>query len=58
VTGKGYSFNVNYDKKCDECGKDGACDNGLCLACTTKAITGKTMKSRTGKEVAQRGKRL
>jgi len=58
TTGKGFSINVNYDSKCDECGKPGRCANGLCLACTTKAITGKTMKSRTGKEVQQRGKKL
>ena len=49
------SFSVDMDAHCDECGKEGQCGNGLCLSCTEKAITGKPMKSATGKAVAKRG---
>jgi len=34
-------INVELDKPCRECGKMGACQNGLCMTCTGKHITGK-----------------
>lgn len=29
---------VNLEKKCKQCGKAGACENGYCLACIAKEI--------------------
>lgn len=52
--GRGPTITVNMDKKCAECGKGGAADNGICLACTGKAISGKPMRSATGRAVAAR----
>lgn len=48
------TITVDMDKKCAECGKGGAVDNGLCLGCTTKAIAGEAMKSKIGKAVQGR----
>lgn len=48
------TITVNMDKKCAECGKGGAVDSGICLACTTKAIQGKPMRSEIGRVVAKR----
>lgn len=48
------TITVNMDKKCAECGKGGAVDNGLCMGCTTKAIAGEAMKSKIGKAVQGR----
>lgn len=31
-------FEIDMDKKCKNCGKPGACQNGLCLKCTSKVI--------------------
>jgi hypothetical protein len=44
------------DKKCAECGKGGAVASGICIRCTTKAITGNTMKSWQGKAVQERAR--
>lgn len=46
------TINIDMDKRCAECRKGGACQNGLCLACTAKAIAQKPMKSATGKALA------
>ena len=32
------------EKPCSQCGKPESCDNGLCLKCTSKRITGRNMK--------------
>lgn len=32
------TININMDKKCTQCGKKGAMDNGLCLKCVTKNL--------------------
>lgn len=48
------TIKIDLAKKCAECGKGGATDNGLCLDCTTKAITRKKMKSAQGAAVAAR----
>lgn len=48
------TINIDLNKKCAECGKGGALDNGLCLGCTTKAISRKKMKSAQGAAVAAR----
>jgi hypothetical protein len=45
---------INLDKKCAECGKGGAAENGICLHCTNKAIQGKRMNSAQGRAVAAR----
>ena len=31
-------INVDLDKKCKRCGKGGATDSGVCLACIAKAV--------------------
>jgi hypothetical protein len=48
------TIEISMDAKCAECGKGGACQNGLCLGCTTKAISQRTMKSAIGQAVKQR----
>ena len=58
VMGKAFEINIDLDAKCDECGKGGRCANGLCLGCTSKAIAGKNMKSKTGKAVKDRANRI
>lgn len=50
----GLTINVDLNKKCVECGKGGAVDSGICLACTSKALSGKAMKSPAGRGVAMR----
>jgi hypothetical protein len=50
------TITIDLDKRCAECRKKGAgvAANGLCLACTTKAIKGKPMTSAQGAAVAAR----
>lgn len=48
-----YTITIDMDKKCAECGKDGAQPNQLCMRCTTKAMGTKPMKSRQGKAVRE-----
>lgn len=50
------TFTVHLDKKCAECGKGGAVDSGICIGCTSKAISGKPMRSAKGRAVALRFK--
>ena len=50
------TLNVYLDKKCAECGKGGATDGPLCLACITKAIQGKPFKTEIGRTAAERVK--
>jgi len=45
---------VDILKCCAECGSRGAADNGICLACLTRAIKGKHMRSREGQVVQKR----
>ena len=45
---------LDYNKKCAECGKGYAAQNGLCLPCVSKAMKGKKMRSAQGAVVAQR----
>lgn len=45
---------IDLDKKCVECGKGGAMPSQICMKCTTKAISGKPMKSWQGRAVAAR----
>lgn len=45
---------IDMDKKCAECGRGGAVPSGICLKCTSKAITGKVMRSREGIAVQRR----
>jgi hypothetical protein len=49
-----FTLNIDMDKKCAECGKGGATDNGICMKCNTKAISGKPMKSAIGRAVQRR----
>ena len=46
------TISVDMDAECAECGKPGRCGNGLCMSCTTKAISGKRMKSAAGQLAA------
>jgi uncharacterized membrane protein YvbJ len=48
------TITINMDKKCAECGKGGAVDSGICIGCTSKALSGRVMKSPTGKAVQRR----
>lgn len=48
------TITINFDAKCVECGKSGRMESGICLACTTKVIQGKPMRSAAGKAVAAR----
>jgi hypothetical protein len=45
---------IDIDRKCAECRQDGAADNGLCLKCMIRAISGRVMRSIVGKAVQQR----
>ena len=46
---------IDYDKKCAECGKMGATESNICLKCVTKAMDlNRRMKSRAGKIVQMR----
>jgi hypothetical protein len=45
------TINIDMDKKCAECRKGGAAQNGICLQCMTKAIGHKPMKSSQGQAV-------
>jgi hypothetical protein len=49
---------IDMEAKCAECGKGGALASGICLACTTKTLKGKPMKSAVGRAVADRNMRL
>lgn len=51
-----FTVTIDLDKKCAECRKGGACQNGLCMKCTGNAMFGKAMKSEIGKAVAARSK--
>lgn len=42
-------INIDMDKKCPECGKGGATQNGLCLGCISKSMRGRPMKSDLGR---------
>lgn len=35
-----FTITIDQNKKCLECGKGGATENGLCLNCTSKALEG------------------
>jgi len=52
-----YTINIHFDKKCAECGKGGAADSGICMACTAKAVSGRKMKSATGQAVQEKVKK-
>ena len=45
---------IDFNKKCAECGKSGATPSGICLKCVTKAMANKPMKSAQGKAVQRR----
>ncbi|MBT9174569.1 MAG: hypothetical protein DDT22_00229 [candidate division WS2 bacterium] len=46
------------DRKCQECGKGGATESGICLGCANQALAGKPMKSQAGKIVQDRFKKI
>lgn len=48
------TITVDLAKKCAECGKGGAVASGICLGCSAKAVSGRTMKSETGRAVQRR----
>ena len=41
-------ININLDKNCKKCGKQEACDNGLCMSCSVKLMTAKFKKEHDG----------
>jgi stalled ribosome alternative rescue factor ArfA len=45
------TITISMEKKCVNCSKGGACDNGLCLSCTADAINGKPMKTAAGRAI-------
>lgn len=46
---------IDQDIKCAECGKPGACESGICLKCSGKAMDGtRPMKSWQGRAVQNR----
>lgn len=49
-----YHITIDMDKKCVECNKGGAMASQLCLKCTSKAISGKPMKTWQGQAVYKR----
>ena len=51
------TLTIDFDVPCKECGKGGATPCGLCLACATKAMSGKPMKSATGKAMQENWKK-
>ena len=46
------------NKKCQECGKNHAMSNGICLECADKATSGKQMTSEAGKMMQERFKKI
>lgn len=54
-----HTINISFDAKCAECGKPGACDNGLCMRCISKSMNpAARMKSDTGRAVQDRWERI
>ena len=49
MTERPIQITIDMDKKCPECRKGGATQNGLCLGCITKSLVGKPMKSDLGR---------
>lgn len=49
-----FHITIDMDKKCAECGRGGAMPSQICLKCTSKAISGKPMKSWQGRAMAKR----
>ena len=49
---------LHIDRRCAECGSDGATGTGLCLACTCDAMEWRPMKSAAGRVVQQRWREL
>ena len=45
---------IDLDKKCQECGKGGAAESGICINCVTKIIQQKPMNSAAGRAVQKR----
>src|SRR4051812_12840598 len=50
------TITIQMGKPCAECGEGGATDNGLCLACTTRALGATPLKSAIGQAVQERFK--
>ena len=48
------TLTIDMDKRCSECRKPGATGSGICLACASKAIAGKPMRSPEGQAVQRR----
>jgi hypothetical protein len=49
---------IDMDKRCDECGKGGALESGICIRCASKALKPKPMKSARGRMVQARYQKL
>ena len=48
------TITIDMDRRCAECHKGGATQNGLCLRCITRAVEGRVMRTRVGIEVQKR----
>lgn len=44
-----FTIEINMELKCKECHKGGATPSGFCMACVSKAISDKTMKTVEGR---------
>lgn len=49
-----HTINIDLDKKCAECGKGGAVDSGICLACTIKVFGKAKLKSTQAQAIRAR----
>jgi hypothetical protein len=56
--GSNVTVEVDMGKKCVECGKGGATQNGCCLRCFTKAMGDKPMNSELGRLLRRRFEHL
>lgn len=52
-----FTIVIDQNKKCIECNKGGATNNGLCLNCINKAIEGKPMKTKVGQTLLKKFRR-
>lgn len=53
-----FVIEIDMGKRCAECRKFGACQNGLCMGCTANAMYGgKALKSAEAKAVRDRLRR-
>lgn len=52
------TITIEMGKICPECGKGGAANNGLCMGCTLRAMQGKPMRTKHGRNVQKHIRRV